>query len=132
MQQRHDQARAGGTDGVAERAGAAIDVQLLPGDAEILLRRHRHHGEGFVDFKQIDVADAPADLVQQLANGRDRRRGEPLRFLAMGGVTLDLGQYGEAVAIGEGAFCEDEGRGAVGIGGGCGRRDGPVGAERWL
>src|SRR5213079_1278811 len=44
---------------------------------------------GDVDLEQIDIADAPADLVQQLANGRDRRGGEPLRFLAVGGVALD-------------------------------------------
>src|SRR6266850_1221316 len=31
MQQRHDQPRAGGADGMAERAGAAIDVQLFSG-----------------------------------------------------------------------------------------------------
>src|SRR5882672_4140823 len=35
MQQRHDQARAGGADGMPERAGAAIDVQLLSGNPEI-------------------------------------------------------------------------------------------------
>jgi hypothetical protein len=101
MQQRHDQACAGGANGMTERAGAAIDVQPLPGDAEILLRRHCHHGKGFVDLEQIDIADVPANLVQQLANGRDWRRGEPLRLLAVGGMALDLGQYGEAVAIRE-------------------------------
>src|ERR1700732_2821198 len=35
MQQRDDQARAGGPNGMAERAGAAVDVQLLAGDSEI-------------------------------------------------------------------------------------------------
>src|SRR5213079_771654 len=44
---------------------------------------------GDVDLFEINIADAPADLVQQLANGRDRRGGEPLRFLAVGGVALD-------------------------------------------
>ena len=35
MQQRHDKPCAGGADGVAERAGAAVDIQLLTRDAEI-------------------------------------------------------------------------------------------------
>src|SRR6187402_522267 len=52
MQQRHDQPRAGGADGMAERAGAAVDVELLSDDAEVLLRRHRHHGKSLVDFEQ--------------------------------------------------------------------------------
>src|SRR5882672_1441873 len=35
MQQRNDQACAGGADRMAERAGAAIDVELVSGNAEI-------------------------------------------------------------------------------------------------
>ena len=122
MQQRDDQAGAGGADGMAERAGAAIDVELLARDAEIALRRHRHHGEGFVDLEQIDIADAPADLVEQLVDRRDRRGGEPLRLLAVGGVALDLGESRQAVAIGERSLGQDQRRGAVGIRGGGGRR----------
>ena len=97
-----------------------------------LLRRHRHHGKGLVDLEQIDVADAPADLVEQLADRRDRRGGEPLRLLAVGGVALDLGEHRQALAVGERAPGEDQRRGAVGIGRGGGRRDGAVGAERRL
>src|SRR5229473_8711742 len=92
VQQRDDQPRAGGADRMAERAGAAIDVELLSGDAEIALRRHRHHREGLVDLEQVDVTDAPADLVEQFSYRRDRRGGEPLRLLAVGRVALDLGQ----------------------------------------
>jgi hypothetical protein len=94
VQQRDDQAGAGGADGMAERAGAAIDVEFLAGNSEIALCRHRHHRERLVDLEQVDIADAPADLVEQLADRRDRRGGEPLRFLAVGGVALDLGQAG--------------------------------------
>ena len=94
MQQRHDQAGSGRADGVSKRAGAAVDVELVAGNAEIALRRHCHHGEGFVDLEQIDITGAPADLVEQLADRRDRRGGEPLRFLAVGGMALDLSQIG--------------------------------------
>jgi hypothetical protein len=63
---------------MAERAGAAIDVQLLAGNAEVALRRHRDHREGFVDLEQIDIADAPADLVEQFADRRDRWAAETM------------------------------------------------------
>src|SRR5437868_4339815 len=40
VQQRHDQPRAGGADRMAERAGAAIDIEFFTGDAEVALRSH--------------------------------------------------------------------------------------------
>src|SRR5581483_6427519 len=52
MQQRHDQPRAGRADGMAECAGAAVDVELVSGNAEVLLRGHRDHGKGLVDLEQ--------------------------------------------------------------------------------
>src|SRR6266566_1853597 len=99
MQQCDDQPGASGADRMAERAGAAMDVELVAGNGEIALRRHRHHGKRLVDLKEIDIADAPADLVEQLPDRRDRRGGEPLRFLAVGGVAFDLGESPQAFAI---------------------------------
>jgi hypothetical protein len=69
-----------------------LTLSLSWGMREIALRRHRHHGEGLVDLEQVDIADAPADLVEQLSNRRDRRGREPPRLLAVGGVAPDLGQ----------------------------------------
>src|SRR5436305_2381149 len=60
MQQRHDQTCAGGPDRMAECAGTAVDVQLVAGNAEIALRRHRHHGKRLVDLEQVDIGGAPA------------------------------------------------------------------------
>jgi hypothetical protein len=116
MQQRDNQPSAGGADRMAERAGAAIDVELFPGNAEIALRRHRHHSEGFVDLEQVDVTDVPADLVEQFSYRRDRRGGELLRFLAVGRMALDLGKYRQALPIGERSFGEDKGCRTVGVG----------------
>ena len=82
VRQGHDEARAGSADGVAERAGAAIDVEFFARDAEIARRRHRYNGECLIDLEQIDVADAPANLVEQLADRGDGRGREPLWFLA--------------------------------------------------
>src|SRR5258708_3506363 len=115
MQQRHDQACSRRADGMSERAGAAIDVQSVAGDPEVALRRHRHDREGFVDLEQIDITDAPADLVEQLADRRDRGGREPLRLLAVGGVAPDLGGNRQALAIGERSFCQYQRRRTVGI-----------------
>jgi hypothetical protein len=42
--------------------GAAVDVQLLPGDAKVLLRGHCHHRQRLVDLKQVNVADLQPTL----------------------------------------------------------------------
>src|ERR1700744_6529595 len=80
VQQGYDQPRPGRADGLAERAGAAIYVELLTGSAEVLLPSHPDHRKGLLDLEQIDIADLPADLVEQLADRRNRRRREPLRL----------------------------------------------------
>src|SRR5438552_2027100 len=91
-----------GSDGsIMLVASVAIDVELVSGNAKILLRCHRDDGKRFVDLEQVDIADAPADLVEQFPDRRDRRGGEPLRLLAVGGVALDLGQDRKSFAIGE-------------------------------
>src|SRR5471030_829518 len=64
--QRHQDARAGSADGMAQGAGAAVDVDLLVLQTVLLHRRHGHDGEGFVDFVQVHRARAPAGLVVEL------------------------------------------------------------------
>ena len=94
VQERDDEAGTGRPDRVAERAGAPIDVQPVARDAEIALCRHGNRREGLVDLEEVDVADAPRDLVEQLADGRDRRRREPGRILRMGRMALDSAKIG--------------------------------------
>ena len=53
--QRHQDARARGADRMAERAGAAVDVDLLVREAEVAHRRHRDDREGFVDLEEVDA-----------------------------------------------------------------------------
>ena len=55
-----------GADRVAQRRRAAVDVDLVVGDAEVAHRDHRDAGEGLVDLVEIDVGDAPAGLLQHL------------------------------------------------------------------
>src|SRR3954465_14533611 len=52
VKQGHDQPRAGGADRVTEGAGAAMNVELFAGNAEIALRSHCDHGKRLVDLEQ--------------------------------------------------------------------------------
>ena len=78
-EQRHQNARARGADRMAERAGAAVDVDLFVRKAEVAHRRHGDDGEGLVDLEEIDGILAPAGLLEQLLDRADRRGREILR-----------------------------------------------------
>src|SRR5271157_716625 len=75
--------RAGTADRVPERDGTAVDVGLLGRQAQFFPAGQSNDGESLVELKQIDIRDAPADLVQQFLDRPDRRGREPLRLLAM-------------------------------------------------
>jgi hypothetical protein len=57
---------------------------------------HRHRREGFVDLEQVDVLGGPAGLLEQLLQRADRRGGEQVRLLRVGGVADDLGDRRQA------------------------------------
>ncbi len=59
MQRGHD-AGAGHAERVAERDRAAVDVELLARDAEVLGRRDHLRGERLVDLDEVDVVDRSA------------------------------------------------------------------------
>ena len=64
-QQRGEHARAGRADRMAERDRAAVDVDLGGIPAEVLVDRAGLRGEGLIGLDQIEVADAPAGLLQR-------------------------------------------------------------------
>src|SRR5436190_12378950 len=72
VQQRHQYAGTGSSDGMADRDRAAIDVDLGGIPAEILVDRTGLRGEGLVGLDQIEIADVPAGLLQRGAGSRDR------------------------------------------------------------
>ena len=76
VDERAEDAGARGADRVAERDGAAVDVDAVLVDAEHPDRVQRHRGERLVDLPQVDVARLQARLVQRLLAARGRRRGE--------------------------------------------------------
>ena len=55
MQQRHQHARAGCTDRMADRDRAAVDLRGIP--AEVLVDRAGLRREGFIGLDQVEIAD---------------------------------------------------------------------------
>src|SRR5205823_14243376 len=62
---------AGHADGVAEGDGAAVDVDDVVADAEVVHRRQTHGGKGLVQLEEVDVLHVLVDLGQ---GGLDRTR----------------------------------------------------------
>ena len=88
-------------DRVAQRGRAAVDVDLVVGDAEVAHRDHRDAGEGLVDLVEIDLGRVPAGLLQHLGHRADRGGGELGRLVGVGGVGDDAGDGLEAEAVGD-------------------------------
>src|SRR4051812_31891052 len=52
--------------GMAERDGAAVHVEPLVGNAQLVATVDHLHGEGFVELPQVDVLDLLAGTFEQL------------------------------------------------------------------
>src|SRR3954471_15040360 len=63
MQQRHQHARAGSADRVADRDSAAIDIDLSRVPTEVLVDRAGLRRERLVGLDQVEIADAPPGLL---------------------------------------------------------------------
>ena len=77
MQRGHD-AGAGHAERVAEGDRAAVHVELVPRDAEVLGRRDHLRGERLVDLDEVDVVDRHAGPLERLAAGLDRAEAHDL------------------------------------------------------
>src|SRR6478735_2069749 len=73
------QSGAGHAEGVADGDGAAVDVEAVEVDAEVLVGRHDLGGERLVDLDEVDVADAHAGVAQRVLRGLDRAEAHDLR-----------------------------------------------------
>ncbi len=93
-------ARAGRADRVAHGGGAAVDVDLVVGDAEVAHREHGDAGEGLVDLEQVDVGDGPAGLGQQASIAPIGAVVNWLGSPGVGGVGDDAGDGFEALFCG--------------------------------
>src|SRR5215212_10146908 len=66
---------AGGTQRVAHGDRAAVDVELLVGNVQVLLELQHHRRERLIQLEQVDVVDRQPGAVEHLAGGR-RRAGQ--------------------------------------------------------
>ena len=56
--------------GVADSNRTAVDVELVHRNTQLVGAVQHLHGEGFVEFPKINVADGQAQLGQHLGNGK--------------------------------------------------------------
>src|SRR6185436_1181245 len=68
VQQGRDDSRSRGADGMAERDGPAVDVDLVPVEAELAPVGDGLRGECLVDLDEVEVADGHVELLEQLAD----------------------------------------------------------------
>src|SRR5699024_9350656 len=69
VDQVQSEACTGGPDRVPESDGAAIDVDDLVGDAQVLGGLQTDRGEGLVDLDQVQIGDVLARLAQRMLDG---------------------------------------------------------------
>ena len=99
---------------MAERDRAAVDVDLVPVEAELAAVGEGLGGERLVDLDEVERLDRHLDPVEQAADALDRREEQPLRRDLGLGVADDPGERLEAEPL-DGAFAgDDRGRRAVG------------------
>src|SRR3954453_12988343 len=72
VQERDQDAGAGGADRMADRDRAAVDVHDLGVPAHVLVDRASLRREGLVRLDEVEVLDLPAGFLERLARGRDR------------------------------------------------------------
>lgn len=114
VQQRADLAGAGAAERVAEGDGAALRVDLLLGDAELVGAPEALAGEGLVDLEDVDVGvgEAAGELVD-LGDGLPRALAHE-QGLDAGDAGGDvLAEDGLAQLLGRGALHQQHGGGAV-------------------
>src|SRR3546814_14770568 len=70
-----DAARAGHAKGVADRDRAAVDVEQLVRDAELIAAIEHLHREGFVEFPEADIVHLEFEAFEQLRS-EERRVGQ--------------------------------------------------------
>src|SRR5690606_37954281 len=67
-----DHAGARHAIGMADGDRAAVDVQALIGNAELVAAVDHLHGEGLIQLPEADIVHLQAETLQQLRHGIDR------------------------------------------------------------
>src|SRR5262249_53627771 len=92
VEERGDDPGAAGPDRVAERDRPAVDVRLVPVEAELPAIGQRLGGERLVDLDEVERLDRQLDAVEQPPDALDRCEEEPLRRDLGLGVADDPGE----------------------------------------
>ena len=71
MDERGRDPRAGHAEGMTDRDGAAVNVQLVDVNVKLAGGRKNLRGERLVDLDQVDVGHCQAGVAQCLAAGLD-------------------------------------------------------------
>src|SRR5215210_705839 len=98
---------------MAQRDGAAVDVDAIPVPAELASIGDGLNGEGLIGLDQIIVLDSGAGLLHQGAYRHDRGKEEIPRFAASYGIAGDACHRLETVSFCEGERCHDQCTGAI-------------------
>src|SRR5690606_31005616 len=104
---------AGGTEGVAEGDGAAVDVDLAVVEVHLGHEVHHHRGEGLVDFHQVDVGHGHAGALQQLVDAGHGAVEHDGLLTADGSEGADFGAGFQARRLAEGLAPHQHHGGAV-------------------
>jgi len=113
IDQRAQNHGAGGAQRVAHGNCAAIDIDLVVRHLHLFHEAHHHGGEGFIDFKQVDLVNRHAGLGQGLARGRHRAGQHDGRVGAAQGRRHNPRARPQAVRFAGGFRADQHRRGAI-------------------
>ena len=77
---------------MTEHAAAAIHIHLVMVKAKLLHCNHRDHGEGLINFPELNIIGFPARFLQRFFHRVNGRRCEFRRLMRVGGVRDDFGE----------------------------------------
>ena len=89
MEQGRKNPRAGSPDRMAHRDPPTVDVDPLVVEPQFPVDREGDGGEGFIDLKQVDIAERKTGLLEHQLDRLDRRHRKPLRRKCRSGVAND-------------------------------------------
>src|SRR4029079_11390859 len=101
---------AGRADRMAERDRAAVDVDLVPVEAELATIGESLGGESLIDLDQVEGLQGQLDPVEEPLDALDRGEEQPLRGDLGLGIADDPGERPESEAL-NGALADDYRRG---------------------
>src|SRR2546425_191058 len=108
-----DHARAAHAVRMADGDGAAVDVQFLHRDSELVAAVDHLHGERLVQLPEIDLAHRDAGALQKARHGEDGPDPHLVRLAGGDGETAEDPERVQPAAFGQLRIHDDARRGAV-------------------